>query len=117
MRAINQNYLTILHMELEDLSTDIEHLIQECSQGLEHGDISQNVFMQNLATFKNELLGVHSFQKILNAMQPQDYADLESFIAEIRSRFQKLLRSHGIVGALQIYVDRKLDKVARYIKQ
>lgn len=116
MRDINKNYLTILHIELDDLSTDIEHLIQECSRGLEHGDISQNVFMQNLATFKNELLGVHSFQKILSSIHAEDYADLDSLIADIRARFQTLLRSHGIVGALQIYVDRKLAKVARYIR-
>ena len=117
MRAINHNYLTILRIELDDLSTDIEHLIQECSQGLEHGIISQNVFMQNLATFKNELLGVHSFQKILDNLQPEEYSDLDSFIEDIRTQFQALLRSHGLVRALQVYVDRKLDKVARYIKQ
>ena len=82
MRAVNQNYLTILRIELDDLSTDIEHLIQECSEGLEHGFISQNVFMQNLATFKNELLGVHSFQKILDTLQPEEYSDLDSFIED-----------------------------------
>ncbi|RPI00959.1 MAG: hypothetical protein EHM72_07750 [Calditrichaeota bacterium] len=117
MRATKQNYLAILRVELDDLSTDIEHLIDQCSHGRESGDISENVFLQNLATFKNELLGVHSFQKILDQIEPAAYPSLEEMIEDIRERFESLEKSHGIVHALQIYVNRKLDKVLRYVTQ
>ena len=117
MNATKRNYLVILRIELDDLSTDIERLIEQCSLGAQKGMISQNVFMQNLATFKNELLGVHSFQHILDHIDPDEYENLESMIDDIRARFQRLLKSHGLVGALQLYVNRKLDKVRRYITQ
>lgn len=117
MRATKQNYIAILRIELQDLSIDLERLIERCLTGMEQGTISQNVFMQNLAIFKNELLGLHSFQKILDAIDPEAYPDLDSMIEDIRRRFRALLRSHGLVDALQLYVNRKLDKVARYVKQ
>lgn len=117
MKGNKRNFLAILRIELDDLSTDIERLIQECSLGAQKGAITQNVFMQNLAIFKNELLGVHSFQHILDKIDPENYDDLDSLIEDIRKQFQALLRSHGLVHALQVYVNRKLDKVARYVTQ
>lgn len=117
MYAINKNYLTILRIELDDLSTDLERLIQECSKCAQEGMISENVFMQNLATFRNELLGVHSFERILNAISPEEYENLDSMIDDIRVQFHALLRSHGLVDALHVYVNRKIDKVAQYVRQ
>ena len=117
MRAAKQNYIAILRIELEDPNQDIERLAEECSKGHDAGYLSENVFMQNLATFKNELLGVHSFQHILDEIDPNDYETVDEMIEDIRKRFQHLIRSHGLVDALKIYVNRKLDKVARYIKQ
>ena len=117
MKAVKQNYLAILRIELEDLSTDIERLINECTQGLQKGNISENVFMQNLATFKNELLGVHSFQHIIDGIHTEDYETLDDMIDDIRDQFQHLIRSHGLVRAIQVYVNRKLDKVAQYVQQ
>jgi hypothetical protein len=117
MNATKRNYLAILRIELDDLSTDIERLIEQCLLGAQQGMISKNVFMQNLATFKNELLGVHSFQHILDRINPDDYESLDLMVDDIRAKFQKLLKSHGLVGALQVYVNRKLDKVMRYINQ
>ena len=116
MRAAKANYIAILRIELDDLKTDIERLMEECSNVHEQCNISQNVFMQNLATFKNELLGVHAFQHILDTIAPDDYDTLDELIEDIRNHFQTLIQSHGLVKALQIYVNRKLDKVANYVK-
>ena len=117
MRAVKQNYIAILRIELEDLHQDIQRLAKECNTGRDAGYLSENVFMQNLAIFKNELLGVHAFQHILDRIDPNSYDTLDAMIEDIRNQFQTLIRSHGIVNALQIYVNRKLDKVARYVKQ
>ncbi len=117
MKATKRNFLAILRIELEDLSIDIERLIEECSAGAEKGYVSENVFMQNLALFKNEMLGVHSFRHILDTINPDNYDTLDSMIEDIRRQFQMLLKSHGLASALQVYVNRKLDKVARYVNQ
>lgn len=115
MRAVKQNYLRILRIELEDLQADIEHLIEQCRADEKSKQISEKVILQNLATFQNELLGVHAFQKVLDEIDPEQFETLEAMIEHIRSRFQSLIHSHGLVPALSIYVNRKLDKVARYV--
>ena len=117
MRAVKQNYLRILRIELEDLHEDIERLIEQCRKSRDCGSVSEKVFMQNLATFKNELLGVNAFQAVLDAVDPNQFETLEAMIENIRSQFLSLIRSHGLVPALSIYVNRKLDKVARYVTQ
>ncbi len=115
MHAVKENYLRILRIELEDLQIDIERLIEECRKNKEMGSYSEKVFLQNLATFKNELLGVHAFQHVLDEIDPGQFDTLQEMVEYIRRRFQQLIHEHGLVPALSIYVNRKLDKVARYV--
>jgi len=117
MRALKNNYIAILRIELNDLLTDLEKLIEECSKGHQTGMISENVLMQNLAVFKNEILGVHRFQRILDNIHAQEYERLDDMIEDIRLKFHALIHDHGLADAIQIYIDRKLLKVERYVKQ
>jgi hypothetical protein len=117
MRAIQENFIVILRMELKDLSQDLEQLIIECEKGHKDGHYSANIFLQNMATFRNELLGLNSFEHILDELQPESYDSLELMIQDIRSKFHHLVDSHGLVHAVKIYIDRKLDKVATYFQR
>ena len=112
-----KNYLRIMAIELEDLTRDIERLIELCNREREAGRFTNYVFMENLATFKNELLGVNAFGRILDTTDPERFSDLEAMIDHLKGSFAEKVRACGLVEAVNICIRRKLDKVARYVTQ
>ena len=114
MWAEKENFLILLRLEMRDLAQDVKQLINQCEQEHSRGHYSANIFMQNLATFQNELLALNSFERILDHINPEDFNSLEEMIGDIRRRFHDLVDKHGLVSAIKIYIDRKLNKVAAY---
>lgn len=117
MREVKKNLIKILKLELEDLQIDIERLIEECEQQREKSDLSPNVFLENLALFRNELLAVNVFERFLDKINVEDFQSLEELVEYIREGFHQKVRETGLAQAINRYVDRKLDKVAEYVKQ
>jgi len=114
MRAIKQNYIFILKLELEDLEQDIQELIEQWKRRIDE-NISQNTVMANLSLFQNELLGIGDFQRILDNIQTDDYETLADMILEIRRLFKHVLKTHGLAEAVWDCVDRKIRKVTKYV--
>ncbi|MBN1420330.1 MAG: hypothetical protein JXP34_16235 [Planctomycetes bacterium] len=114
MLRTNENYLKILTIELEDLREDLEALIERCAAEREAGRLSPYVCLENLALFKNELLGVDAFGRIVRETDPSAFAALEAMIDHLRHRFRALARDAGFADAVHICIDRKLAKVAKY---
>ena len=77
MRQIKKHYLEILRIELEDLREDLQLLIDECQRNRENGKITDYVFLENVTLFKNELLGVDEFFKIIDTIDTAQYETLE----------------------------------------
>jgi len=111
-----KKYISILRIELEDLQTDIENLMKELERRKESRECTDHVFLHNLTLFKNELLGVNTFSRILDSLNPQDYNNVDEMIEDISQRFQKIVKAHDFAPAIGILIQRKLDKVARYVK-
>jgi hypothetical protein len=117
MREKNKNYLSILSIELLDLQTDIEALIENCTHEKEHGTMTEHVFMSNLTLFRNELLGVNVFGKIVDNTDPGGFPTLDEMIDYLKKRFDHEIRACGLSRAIYYYTERKMDKVARYVNQ
>ena len=117
MRRINEFYISILRIELKDLQEDIEVLIQKCTEERERGNLTNYVFMENLALFKNELLGVDAFGRILDETDPKAYDALDEMVEDLKQKFQAKVKASGLAEAINVYVERKLRKVARYVTQ
>ncbi|MBN1782256.1 hypothetical protein JW948_14075 [bacterium] len=117
MRSIKQNFIRILAIEIDDFKEDLEVLIEECKEAHQCGRLSESVFWENITVFNNEILGVKSFHKILDEIHPEDFETLESMMDEIKSNFHGLVRERGLVEAIHIYVERKMEKVSRYVQQ
>ena len=115
MREAKKNFIKIMRIELKDLHMDIEALIRECQKEKEKGKLTNHVFMQNLVVFKNELLGLNTFDEILDSTNPEEYDTLDDMINYLKNRFRKMIKASGLVEAINIYVERKLTKVANYI--
>ncbi|MBN1998065.1 hypothetical protein JW935_10965 [candidate division KSB1 bacterium] len=117
MMKINQNYLAILSIEVQDLQMDIQELIKHCEDENANGHLTSHVFMENLALFNNELLGVQTFQKIITQTNPEAFVNLDDMIRYLQYNFQEKIETCGLAKAISYYVDRKLVKVRRYVTE
>lgn len=117
MRKMKRRYIEILRIELEDLKEDLELLIEESKRDRRDGCLTDHVFFANLALFKNELLGVDTFFKIVNEIDPEEFEDVNALVGHLRTVFREKVKFYDLAEAINVCVERKLMKVARYVTQ
>lgn len=117
MRNVKQNFLRILAIEIDDFKEDLEVLIEQCKSARACGRVSESVFWENITVFNNEILGANAFHRILHDINSDDFETLTEMMEEIKRKFHALVRERGLVEAINIYIERKMDKVARYVTQ
>jgi len=116
MLNVNRKYLEILRVEIAGLEEDIRVLIEHCKQERESGRLTNYVFMENLALFENEILGVNMFRNIVDEIDPDRFDSLDALVSHLKDTFREKLQERGLVKLISVYVSRKLDKVARYVE-
>lgn len=112
-----KSFLNIFAVELEDLDEDIQMLIDEYNQKHEGGEITNYVWMENIALMRNELTGVESFITEIKEMKADDYETLEQLITDLRDRINKRVDEKGLAKSVIILVDRKINKVKEYVEK
>lgn len=117
MRNLKGKFIGILRVELRDLQEDIEDLIEQTTKERERGNLTNYVFIQNLALFKNELLGVNAFGRILDELDVEPFGTLDELVDHLKSSFRARVKAAGLAEAINVYVERKVDKVRRYVTQ
>jgi len=117
MREVKKYFLKILKIELADLEDDLELLIQECDQARGKKKITEHVWQGNRTLYENEKLGVREFRKLIQTIRPKTFESLDEMIAALKSRFQTFVKEHGLAEAIMVCVNRKMDKVERYVTQ
>ncbi|MBN2736941.1 MAG: hypothetical protein JXR70_08180 [Spirochaetales bacterium] len=110
-----KKYLRILQIELEDLEEDINFLIETHQKRVNSKEITQYVFNENLAVLKNEIFAVERFEKMAAEIKSDDYNTIEDFIADLKIRYKKRLKDSGLAEAVYPLVERKLDKVYKFV--
>jgi hypothetical protein len=117
MRQSKKHYLQILKIEVEDLREDLELMIEECRKSYQMEKITEHVFLANLTLFRNELLGLEEFSRIVDTTECDSFETLETMMDYLRKRFREKMSTGGLAEALYICIERKLNKVARYVTQ
>lgn len=115
MATTSEKYLAVLRLELADVQHDIEALIEGITKERESGELTNYVFLENLALFRNELLAVNAFDRILDKVDPVAHAELHELVDYVRTSFRAQVEAGGFAEAIIGYVERKLDKVERYV--
>jgi len=108
-------FLKILYIELEDLNEDISILIEECEKKHCNEEISNYVFLENLAVLKNELFGVKSFLDDVKNIDPVNYENLNLLIEDLTSILEKRIHEKGIAHSIVNLIERKMNKVKTYV--
>lgn len=117
MSEKKNKYLKILRIEIEDLKYDVEGLIKECKIEHETGQVSEYVFLENLVIFRKELLGLGVFSQILDSIDPDRFENLDEMMEFIRKSFTDKIKEYNLLKAITLYVERKLEKVKKYVIQ
>lgn len=108
-------FIKILMIELEDLEEDIELLIQECDERHCKNEISEYVFLENLATLKNEMFGVESFLADIMKIDPLSYKNVNDLVEELKEKLKKRIKEKGLAKSVEILINRKMLKVLNYV--
>ncbi len=111
MLNIIKNFVAILQIEIEDLQADLELLISENQRKKDAGKITDYVYLENDALYRHELQATRTFQQILTNLDYQKFDKLTDLIDHLRDAF----REGGYVRAINICIERKINKVARYV--
>jgi hypothetical protein len=115
MRHPNTRFIQILRIELDDLKDDIDQLLEACRREREKHELGDHVYLENLAVFKSELLGIGAFSEILDDTDPESFETLEGMIEELGRAFKAEIESRGLAPAVNVAVERKIAKVAKYL--
>jgi len=100
-----KKYLKMLAVELQDLQEDIEVVIESSQRRLEDAEISRYV-----------VLGIANVSTIIEAVNPADYDDLDSMVADLDRRFAEKLKERGFPAGVHQLIRRKLNKLADYVR-
>ena len=83
----------------------------------ESQELTNYVFLENLAVFGSELLGVGYFFKVLDRIEPDKFDSLDDMIDYIKETFRGMIKEHGLAEAINILVGRRLEKVKKYVTE
>ena len=108
-------FLEILKVELQDLDEDIKILIEEYKEKHSRDEISNYVFLENLAVLKNELFGVEGFYKHVENINPSDYKTLADLINNLMEVLKVRIHEKGLAHSLINMVERKINKILKYV--
>lgn len=117
MRQVKKHYREILQIELTDLKEDLDCMIERVQQNWQSGKITERVCKENSALFKNEKLGVDEFAAILNRQDLDRFASLDEMIDSLKAAFRDTAGRLALAHAVVICVERKLEKVRKYVFQ
>ena len=109
-------FIEILRIELDDLKEHIDELMAQSRDAFESRELSKRVYLENLAVFGNELLGVGTFSHILDELDVDSFDTLEDMIEQLERKFITEIDSCGLAPAIHVFVKRKIDKVAKFVE-
>lgn len=107
-------YLQLVKLEMEDVKQDLSESRKVLEKRFAEMDITNYVFLENLATLKSEMLGIERVEKDLLEMK-SDNRDCSQLRVMLDSHFESVVSESAFPEALLNIIRRKLDKIDRYI--
>jgi hypothetical protein len=115
MRLLMIKYLDILRAELVHIERTIAEMVTDHVKRETVGAETEHVCFENVATLENEESGVRGCLQAIETIQPADYPDLDTMIAELDRRFREVIRKTGLAEIAYVFAQQKLLKVKRYV--
>ncbi len=110
-----EKFIKILIVELEDLDKDIKMLIDECTNKHSHDQISEYVYLENLAVLQNELFGVEGFIDDVKSINLDKFESVEELMNSLTNQLKDRIHEKGLVHSIMLLVERKIKKVYIFV--
>lgn len=110
-------YLEVLRIEIDDLGEDIRALQEHYRDRSARGEITDYVLKENVAVLERESHGIAAVRACVGDVRAEDYRSLDEMLAGLRERLDDRIRCGGFEPVVRRLVERKLVKVARYVRQ
>ena len=107
--------LKILKVELEEVENDVAALEQFYEQRFRKDEITNYVWQENKALLAEEICCVKHLVKDLEAWKPPEAVGADDLLSLIRDFLYSLIDARRYPGLVRAVVDRKIEKVARYV--
>lgn len=111
-----EKFLKVFCFELDDLLEDVYLMRQLLKERHERKEVTDYVFMENMAVFSRELEGIREVLSDMKEFHPQQMADLQELKKAICHKIQERLQQHDLPEAVMAFCQRKIDKVHDFIK-
>jgi len=109
-------FLRILLIELEDLESDIELLIEKYGKDHKEEKISNYVFKENIALAYNELFGVEGLYGQVKEFRAEEFKSIDDVALKIDEILDFSCSKKGYIRSICILVRRKIEKVRKYVE-
>ena len=110
-------YISILQIEIEDLRSDLNLLISRLEDDQKSARISQYTYLENKTLYLNELKGLELIQTHTGTVDLGGFTNLEELCTSLKKMLYQDLHDHGIAMAVYNHLEKKLDKIYKYISQ
>jgi len=111
-----ERFLRILCVELEHLCGHIDQLVDAYHEKQRRREVTEHVCRTNVATLQNEECGCFQFIRIVERLRAADYECLDELVADVRKRFNDVVKHSGVAPAIYLFADKKIRKVERYAR-
>ncbi|HUX21989.1 MAG TPA: hypothetical protein VMW69_12180 [Spirochaetia bacterium] len=116
MKDLCRKFLRLLRVELEDLKEDLDLFMEVMSARHDSGEITDYVYNENLAVLRNEVMGLHDCMRGCADSESFGQGTVQEIADAFKERLHARLKEHGYVSALYSLVDRRIDRIAGYLK-
>ena len=106
----------MFEMELDDLHTDIELLIDRYTDEHDHEAISNYVFLENIALMNNELFGIDSFIEEVRRIDSSRFTGVVELIGFLTATLHQRCREKGYATSVCVLAERKMNKIHSYLE-
>lgn len=114
-RCQKRTFLKLLRVELEDIGEHIAEQIEAEHERRERRKESAHVCAENVAVLQNEQNAIRNFEEIVDATDPDGFADLDALAAEVAREFEERIISGGFAPAACRFAERKLQRLRHYV--
>jgi len=109
-------YMAILKLEIEDLEEDLKMLVSEVEEKHNKQQISNYVYLENLAVIKRELFGVNGIARHFDTVDSSQCEDLDQLIADLKKELMSQRAIELLPEGVIRLVERKMEKVKNYVQ-
>lgn len=117
MKDVCRKFHRILLVELDDLKEDLDLFVSVMETRHASGEITDYVFNENLAVVRNEVLGIRDCVRGCEEIESTGISSVDEVATQFKLRLRDRLTEHGYVPALYALIDKRVDKIAAYLKR